>query len=110
MNSDKKIETIRKIVNGEESINQNISPSCHNSQAVKITEAGKQHIIEMFKKGKLSNLLEDCTIVIKIENNKGSMSIIHDGITIGIFGPVNSDDWATTIEFPGVSIPFKLEW
>ena len=110
MNSDQKIEMVKEIVNDEESIVSIIGPLCYNSQSIKFTKAGRQHISKMFSSGNLSNPLKDCTIVVRIENNKALVYVVHDKITICTFKPVHPEFMVTTFEFHGVSIPFELGW
>ena len=110
MNSDKKIEMVKRIVNGEESP-QTIVGSLHfGPQLIGFTEAGRSHVNELFDSGSLSNSLKDCTIIVKIEDRKAQVSVVHNGITIFEFKPVDPGFSITTFEFPGVSIPLKMGW
>lgn len=109
MNSDQKIKMVKEIVNDEESTSSIIGPLCYNSQSIKFTKVGRQHIGKMFSSGNLSNPLKDCTIVVKIENSKALVCVVRDGITICTFKPVHPEFMVTTFEFKGVSIPFEFK-
>jgi len=110
MNSDKKIERIREILDSAEPIGTIEGPTHVGPQICDFTAAGKLHIREMFNRGVLRNRLEDCTIVIKIEDHKAQVSVRHDGITVNEFKPVDPDFSTTNFEFTGVSLPIMLEW
>lgn len=111
MNSDEKIKMIEEIIGDNEKPVDTISgPTCCGNQLIGFTKEGRSLLNEMFGEGKLSNPLKDCTIIIKIEDHKAQVSVVHTGVVIFEFKPVESKFSSSTFEFPGISIPLTMNW
>ena len=109
MDSDKKIEVIKKIVNDGENSERIVGQVHYGHQVAGFTAAGRLHMNKLFNDGNLSNRLNDCTIVVKIEDRKAQVSVVYEGITVFEFQPVDPKS-CSTFEFPGVSVPQTMEW
>ena len=111
MSSDKKIEMIKEIVNdNKESADTIIGPVRYGNQSIEFTKAGRLHVDKMFNNGNLQNPLKDCTITVKIEDYKAQISVVHEGVTILEFEPVDPKFTSSTFEFTGISMPLTLGW
>lgn len=109
MDSDKKLEMIENVLL-DEPMDTIGDPVFYGPQLSSFTESGRRMCSEMFNRGELSNRLDDCTVVVKIEQHKAQVSVMRDGIVVTVFKPVHPDLSTTTFEFPGVSIPLTMDW
>ncbi len=109
MSSDKKIEMIKEIVNDRESSDTIIGPVHYGPQQIGFTKAGRLHLNEMFNSGNLPNPLKDCTITVKIEDHKAQVSVVHDGVIILEFKPVDPKS-TSDFMFTGVFMPLTIDW
>jgi len=110
MNLDEKIEMMKKIIcDSGESLDTIRGPICYGPQEIGLTKAGRSHTSKLFNSGNLSNSLNDCTIVVKIENRKAQLSVIHEEIVVMESKPVDPN-MSSEFCFTGVSLPLKMGW